>query len=117
MDLFWRHGHEGRSTAQLTAAGGIAPPSRCAAFGSKDALFRDALALCGQRYGGFPSPPPVGGRRHPKVQFDALATASGRYRAAQQHFALRRPPGGGFGVGHAAGRDARGARAAVSGTA
>jgi AcrR family transcriptional regulator len=28
MDLFWRHGHEGTSTAQLTAAVGIAPPSQ-----------------------------------------------------------------------------------------
>lgn len=53
LDLFWRHGFEGTSTAQLTAAMGIAPPSLYAAFGSKEALFREALALYGQRYGGF----------------------------------------------------------------
>ena len=57
MDLFWRHGFEGTSTAQLTAAIGIAPPSLYAAFGSKEALFREALALYGQRYGGFLSGP------------------------------------------------------------
>ena len=53
LDLFWRHGFEGTSTAQLTAAMGIAPPSLYAAFGSKEALFREALAAYGQRYGGF----------------------------------------------------------------
>jgi TetR/AcrR family transcriptional regulator, copper-responsive repressor len=53
LDLFWRQGFEGTSTAQLTAAMGIAPPSLYAAFGSKEALFREALAAYGQRYGGF----------------------------------------------------------------
>lgn len=53
LNLFWRHGFEGASTAQLTAAMGIAPPSFYAAFGSKEALFREALALYGQRYGVF----------------------------------------------------------------
>jgi TetR/AcrR family transcriptional regulator, copper-responsive repressor len=53
LDLFWRHGFEGTSTAQLTAAMGIAPPSLYAAFGSKEALFREALAAYGQRYGRF----------------------------------------------------------------
>jgi AcrR family transcriptional regulator len=53
LDLFWRHGFEGTSTAQLTAAMGIAPPSLYAAFGSKEALFREALAAYGERYGGF----------------------------------------------------------------
>ncbi|WP_374351146.1 TetR/AcrR family transcriptional regulator [Chitinimonas sp.] len=44
MDLFWRQGYEGTSTAQLTEAMGIAPPSLYAAFGSKDALYREAIA-------------------------------------------------------------------------
>ena len=57
LDLFWRHGFEGTSTAQLTAAIGISPPSLYAAFGSKEALFREALALYGQRYGVFLSGP------------------------------------------------------------
>lgn len=53
LDLFWRHGFEATSTAQLTAAIGIAPPSLYAAFGSKEALFREALVLYGQRFGAF----------------------------------------------------------------
>ncbi|MBW8725967.1 MAG: TetR/AcrR family transcriptional regulator [Inquilinus limosus] len=45
MELFWRHGYEGVSMADLTAAMGIAAPSLYAAFGSKEALFREAIAL------------------------------------------------------------------------
>lgn len=45
MELFWRHGFEGVSMAELTAAMGIAAPSLYAAFGSKEALFREAVAL------------------------------------------------------------------------
>jgi AcrR family transcriptional regulator len=53
MDLFWRHGYEGTSTAQLTAAMGIAAPSLYAAFGSKDQLYFEALALYQSQYGSF----------------------------------------------------------------
>jgi AcrR family transcriptional regulator len=42
--LFWRHGYEGTSIADLTAAMGVTPPSLYAAFGSKEALYRDVLA-------------------------------------------------------------------------
>jgi len=45
MELFWRHGYEGVSMAELTAAMGIAAPSLYAAFGGKEALFREAIAL------------------------------------------------------------------------
>ena len=45
MELFWRHGYEGVSMADLTAAMGIAAPSLYAAFGSKEALFREAVDL------------------------------------------------------------------------
>ncbi len=44
--LFWRHGYEGTSLAQLTRAMGINAPSLYAAFGSKQQLFARAL----QRY-------------------------------------------------------------------
>ena len=43
MDLFWRYGYEGVSISDLTAAIGIAPPSLYAAFGSKAALFEEAV--------------------------------------------------------------------------
>lgn len=43
MRLFWRHGYEGVSFQQLTAALGVAAPSLYAAFGNKAALYREAL--------------------------------------------------------------------------
>ena len=44
MFLFWQHGYESTSLSQLKAAlgGGISAPSFYAAFGSKEALFREA---------------------------------------------------------------------------
>jgi AcrR family transcriptional regulator len=46
MYLFWARGYEGTSLAELQAVmGGISAPSFYAAFGSKEALFREAVAL------------------------------------------------------------------------
>lgn len=45
MELFWQRGYEGVSMAELTAAMGIAAPSLYAAFGCKEALFREAIDL------------------------------------------------------------------------
>jgi AcrR family transcriptional regulator len=46
MELFWKQGYEGTTLADLQKAmGGITPPSFYAAFGSKEALFREAVEL------------------------------------------------------------------------
>lgn len=45
MEMFWAKGFEGTSVNDLTTALGIGAPSLYAAFGSKEALFREAVAL------------------------------------------------------------------------
>ena len=45
MHLFWAHGYEATSIADLTAAMGITPPSLYAAYGDKKRLFLEAVAL------------------------------------------------------------------------
>ncbi len=43
MEVFWRHGYEGATIAQLTEAMGISPPSLYACFGNKEGLLKAAL--------------------------------------------------------------------------
>ncbi|MGW1737503.1 TetR/AcrR family transcriptional regulator [Nocardia sp. NPDC001965] len=47
MYLFWEHGYEGVSISDLTTALGIGPRSLYTAFGSKEGLFRESVALYG----------------------------------------------------------------------
>jgi TetR/AcrR family transcriptional regulator, copper-responsive repressor len=56
MLVFWAHGYEGASLAILTAAMRLSPASFYAAFGSKEALYRETL----RRYGGGPAAPDHG---------------------------------------------------------
>ncbi|MEU2252108.1 TetR/AcrR family transcriptional regulator [Nocardia xishanensis] len=53
MEVFWEHGYEGASMSDLTAAMGINSPSLYAAFGGKEALFREAIELYGRTDGGY----------------------------------------------------------------
>ncbi|GAB3764070.1 TetR/AcrR family transcriptional regulator [Microlunatus parietis] len=52
MEVFWEHGYEGTSLADLTAAMKINSPSLYAAFGGKEDLFREAVGLYGATEGG-----------------------------------------------------------------
>ena len=52
-DAFWRRGYEGTSMADLVEALGIASARIYAAFGSKEELFREAIAHYEAREGGF----------------------------------------------------------------
>ncbi len=51
--VFWRHGFEGASLSDLTAAMGITRPSLYATYGNKEALFGKALDLYDRKYIGF----------------------------------------------------------------
>ncbi|WP_020180501.1 TetR/AcrR family transcriptional regulator [Methylopila sp. M107] len=51
METFWALGYEGASMAELTRAMGLNSPSLYAAFGSKDALFREAAELYERKAG------------------------------------------------------------------
>lgn len=47
MAVFWKHGYEGASMAQLTEATGLAKPSLYAAFGDKESLYGKVVASYG----------------------------------------------------------------------
>ncbi len=51
MEVFWAKGYDGAALSDLTTAMGINPPSLYAAFGSKEALFREAVDLYGTTEG------------------------------------------------------------------
>lgn len=51
MEVFWKHGFEGSSLTDLTSAMGINSPSLYAAFGSKEALYLEAVRHYGRTMG------------------------------------------------------------------
>ncbi len=51
LRVFWKHGYEGASLADLTEAMGINRPSMYAAFGNKEELFRKVLDRYGKSTG------------------------------------------------------------------
>jgi len=53
LRVFWQKGYEGASLPELTAAMGINRPSLYAAFGSKEGLFRRAIARYEEGPGAF----------------------------------------------------------------
>jgi len=53
MLAFWRHGYEGVSIADLTAATGLQAPSLYAAFGSKRELFELAVDRYAEEFGDY----------------------------------------------------------------
>ena len=53
MRLFWEHGYEGTSMSALVSTLGIASARIYAAFGSKQQLFEEAVALYESAEGGF----------------------------------------------------------------
>lgn len=52
-EVFWQHGYETTSIADLTRAMGIGAPSLYAAFGDKRTLFEEVVASYVGRYGSF----------------------------------------------------------------
>ncbi|MFH8462631.1 TetR/AcrR family transcriptional regulator [Streptomyces sp. NPDC017991] len=76
MLVFWRHGYEGASTANLTNAMGISTTSMYAAFGNKEKLFRKAL----ERYTEGPSAYMARALEEPTALGTATAILAGTVR-------------------------------------
>ncbi|WP_327142147.1 TetR/AcrR family transcriptional regulator [Nocardia sp. NBC_01327] len=53
LRLFWQQGYEATSISDLTTALGIGAPSLYAAFGDKQTMFNESIAVYGANYAGF----------------------------------------------------------------
>ena len=76
MLVFWEHGYEGASLADLTSAMGISATSMYAAFGNKEELFRKAL----ERYNDGPGSYLVRALEEPTALGVATAILNGTVR-------------------------------------
>jgi AcrR family transcriptional regulator len=97
MMVFWERGYDGASMADLTAAMGINSPSLYAAFGCKEALFREAVELYVATDGSATV-------RALSEQPTARAAVDAMLRRNAETFAVLEPPRGCLvvlGVGHA----------------
>jgi AcrR family transcriptional regulator len=79
METFWANGYNATSVPMLTEAMGISAQSLYAAFGSKDALYREAIALYQSTVGGF-------GARAMAEENDAIAAMARLFRDAASAF-------------------------------
>lgn len=79
MEVFWAAGFEGASLPSLTAAMGISAQSLYAAFGSKEALYREAVERYRGTIGGF-------GARAMDEEADALSAVARFLREAAVAF-------------------------------
>jgi AcrR family transcriptional regulator len=83
-DLFWVSGYEGTSMADLVAELGIASARIYAAFGSKEALFREAIELYETDEGGFADRALSGGKDIRFALKDMFRAAIELYTARQR---------------------------------
>ena len=89
LEVFWERGYEGTSLSDLTQATGIASASIYACFGSKEALFRQVMALYGATSG---EPPRRALREQPTaraaIQAMLRATADEITRPGIPHYCM-----------------------------
>lgn len=85
-DLFWHHGYEGTSLADLVVALGIASARIYKAFGSKEQLYREAIGHYERHEGGFAAR----ALQHPQI----LSAVRQMLEQAVALYTERAPPAG-----------------------
>ncbi|MDO4888569.1 MAG: TetR/AcrR family transcriptional regulator [Actinomycetaceae bacterium] len=85
--VFWEHGYEGTSLAELTKAMGINPPSLYKAYGSKEDLFFAVVDHYNSTYGAFMA-------TAMSEEKDGLAMLRRVLLEAAEHYSTKGLPGG-----------------------